>query len=153
MHVIMKTSRGIRSSRPLRAMLAGLLLCAMTAAAEKNPPEDSADPVRPPAPADLKVEQTMPENCVAILSWTQSNPDNIQLKGFEYRTIDVYGDLEWGEWLPIGGGASIRKASLTLTGGNRVQLRVTVSQEGADDSEGGTLLTVDDLDPDHPKCQ
>ena len=154
MHIIMKTSGDIRSSRPLRAMLAGLLLLAVSAtAADTTPPEDP-EVVKPPAPADVTVTKMYPEQCLADIKWTQENPDNINLTGFEYRTKRADSDSKWGSWMSMPGGASIRRASVAGIGGSQIQMRVTVAQEGADHSDpSSTVANASDLDPDHPACQ
>lgn len=163
-HIIMKTSGDIRSSRPLRAMLAGLLLAVSATAADATPLEGPEKAPKPPAPANVTVGDTFQENCTVDVSWTQANPENIQLAGFEYRTQDISAALgstglgpdtnpKWSEWKQIGGGPTIRKARIVASGGNRIQLRATVSQEGAVPSDGSSLITATDLDPEHPKCK
>lgn len=146
-------------------MLAGLLLLAVSAtAADATLPENSKDAPKPPAPANVTVGDTFQENCTVDVSWTQANPENIQLAGFEYRTQGISAaaalssgptpvDVKWSEWKPVGGGPTIRKARIAAIGGNRIQLRATVSQEGAVPSDGSALVTASDLDPEDPKCK
>lgn len=162
-HTIMKASGDIRSNRPLRTILAGFLLLAVTAAAANNPDAgDSEDPIRPPEPKDFKITGVNADECTADIEWTHQNPDDINITGFEYRTTRFnysaqHGKnvtIHWKPWTKISGSsASTRSASVVAKGGPGLQIRATVAQEGADHSEPSHVAASADLDPDHPKCQ
>ena len=154
MQALVRTPSGsIRARRPLRATLAGLLLFAVTAAAANNtPPVNSDDLKRPPPPADLEITATDADQCTVDIKWTQSNLDNTYLTGFQYRTR-TGPEAAWGSWMDIPGGASIRSATVSATGGNSLQLRVTVSQEAHGHSHPSSVVVASSLDPDDPNCQ
>ena len=157
MHPIVKVPGGIRAGRPLRATtLAGLLLFAMTAATADNPSRQGSSGL-PQAypPGGTKVTAMNTENCTATVEWTHENPDNLSLKGFQYRTQNQAATgLKWGEWKDVGGGNSIRKASLAAQGGNVLQLRAAVSDtDKAEHSPPSGVMIASDLDPNDPKCQ
>lgn len=173
MHPIVRTSGRIRASRPFQATaLTALLLVAVTAAAalplpsapgmngsscaadtETGPPPPQPT-AKPPAPENFKITGIWESTCEVELEWTQSNPDNVTIDRYQYRTRKANDEARvWNSWTEISGASSIRKAKVVAKGGSVFQIRAFVRVEGYDHSDPSKSVAAGGLSPDNAACE
>ena len=73
------------------------------------------------------------ETCLARLSWTHHNPENLQIYNYQYR-VRGDGESTWDSWNNIDGGASARSIlvrSYKPAGHHEYQVRATATVPGS----------------------
>ena len=73
------------------------------------------------------------DQCEALLEWTHSNPDNLNIYNFQYR-VQWAGQDSWDSWNNISGGASARSVTVRSTraaGRHSYQVRATANTVGS----------------------
>ena len=173
MHPFVIISGKIQASRPLKATsLAALVLFAVTATAAlpllsapgmngssceadgPSQPPPTPPTAKPPAPENFKITGIWESTCEVEFEWTQSNPDNVTIDRYQYRTRKANdGARVWNSWTEIDGGSSIRKAKVIAKGGSVFQIRAFVRQEGYDHSDPSKSVAAGGLSPDNAACQ
>ena len=122
MHPFVIISGKIQASRPLKATsLAALVLFAVTATAAlpllsapgmngssceadgPSQPPPTPPTAKPPAPENFKITGIWESTCEVEFEWTQSNPDNVTIDRYQYRTRKANdGARVWNSWTEIG---------------------------------------------------
>ena len=73
------------------------------------------------------------ETCTALLSWTHSNPNNLNIYNYQHR-VRPDGETDWEGWINVDGGETARSVlvkSYRAAGHHEYQVRATALTVGS----------------------